>query len=301
MRTVILTDWLLIYLTEQMKIKAFLKQAYPIPTQSWLTIAAIGLGVSILMLIMEPFGLSQVQMPNKTLFLAGYGLITFLTLSISLRVLIHLFSEYNWNIQKQVLWSLWIVFSLGISNYVYTINFIAYLYFKLSALLIFQVYSLSIGIIPITILVLIRQNRLLKMNQADVIGLKESLLEKQIGTDPHHELQFFADNGKTHFRLYTDQLAWIESVGNYIHIYYLQNDIIREHVLRSSIAKAQIEIALHPKLIKCHRAFIVNLDFVESIQGNAQGYKLSIKHTDREVHVSRQFTKVLKAALEAKF
>ena len=43
------------------------------------------------------------------------------------------------------------------------------------------------------------------------------------------------------------------------------------------------------KIIRCHRAYIVNLNLVKHADGNAQGYKLSLPETDFQVPVSRAY------------
>jgi DNA-binding LytR/AlgR family response regulator len=42
-----------------------------------------------------------------------------------------------------------------------------------------------------------------------------------------------------------------------------------------------------PFLFRCHRAYIVNLDRVTNIGGNAQGYRLSLSNNPEVVPVSR--------------
>ena len=42
---------------------------------------------------------------------------------------------------------------------------------------------------------------------------------------------------------------------------------------------------------RCHRAYIINLDKVEQVEGNAQGYKLKVRGTEERVPVSRSLNK----------
>jgi DNA-binding LytR/AlgR family response regulator len=279
-----------------MDINKYLKQSYPLPNQNWKTAAVIGVAISLLMLFMQPFGMSSFNFPNKTFFLLGYGLVTFLVLSINLLFIIKLFSESKWNIKRQILWSCWVVFSLGLANYAYAHFFGNLFSFGFSTLIIFQVYTFFIAIVPITFLILIRQNRLLRTNEAGARTLSERLQPEKQQSEKNELISIIADNGKDQISIAINDLAFIESVGNYIHIYYNLNGELNQRLLRSSISKAKLELKNHKTLLKCHRAFIVNLNFIESIKGNAQGYRLTIKNCDKEVYVSRQYTKVLKEA-----
>ncbi|NRA11079.1 MAG: LytTR family transcriptional regulator, partial [Crocinitomicaceae bacterium] len=47
------------------------------------------------------------------------------------------------------------------------------------------------------------------------------------------------------------------------------------------ISKSELNV------MKTHRSYVVNLDAVEDVQGNAQGYVLSLTNTDERVPVAR--------------
>ena len=42
-------------------------------------------------------------------------------------------------------------------------------------------------------------------------------------------------------------------------------------------------------IMRCHRAYIVNIAHVEHVSGNGQGYRLTLKATKEQVPVSRQY------------
>ncbi|WEK21016.1 MAG: LytTR family transcriptional regulator DNA-binding domain-containing protein [Candidatus Pedobacter colombiensis] len=276
-------------------LKNFLRQPYPFPDRTAIAALVIGVGIGLLMLLLQPFGLSNVFVQHYHLFLAGYGLVSFLVLLFNGLLVIKLFSEFNWNIIRQISWSCWSVFCLGIANYAYTFEVMDDFPFSISALLTFQVYTFFIAIIPITILVLIRQNRLLRMNKNAAEVLNNNLTPTAVSKDFAETVVLTAENNKTQLDIKVGDLAFIESEGNYIQVYARENGSIAATTIRSSIVKAETELAGHPQMIKCHRAFIVNSDFIEHIKGNAQGYRLGIKGSNKEVYVSRQYTKLIKS------
>ena len=51
-------------------------------------------------------------------------------------------------------------------------------------------------------------------------------------------------------------------------------------------------------IIKCHRAFLVNLRHVVKVSGNAQGYRLQVGECREEVLVSRAYIRVVKDYFE---
>lgn len=50
----------------------------------------------------------------------------------------------------------------------------------------------------------------------------------------------------------------------------------------------------YPFIQKCHRAFVVNLHFVEKVKGNSQGYRLMLKGWDEEIPVARSYNKEIR-------
>ncbi|WP_316822623.1 LytTR family DNA-binding domain-containing protein [Pedobacter gandavensis] len=284
-----------------MELKSFLRQSYPIPDQQSRTALVIGIGIGLLMLLLKPYGLSNVEVRHDRLFLAGYGLVSFLVLFFNGTVVIRLFSETNWNIIRQIIWSCWSVFCLGLANYAYTLAVVDDFPFRISILLTFQLYTFFIAVIPLTILVLIRQNRLLRLNKNTAEVLNEQLIPTRHSGLLPEMLELSAGNSKGHLSIPVREIAFIESEGNYVQVYHSRNGSITPTMIRSSIAKVENEMIGLNQLIKCHRAFIVNIDFIEELKGNAQGYRLRIKGSDLEVHVSRQYTKVIKEAIKSCF
>ena len=58
-------------------------------------------------------------------------------------------------------------------------------------------------------------------------------------------------------------------------------------ILRSTLKKAEETLRPFPCFFKSHRAYIINLDKVIHVQGNAQGYKIRLQELEELVPVSR--------------
>ena len=52
-------------------------------------------------------------------------------------------------------------------------------------------------------------------------------------------------------------------------------------------------------IVRCHRAFLVNLHQVVKVDGNSQGYRLRLEGCAEEVSVSRGYAKSVKALIES--
>lgn len=157
---------------------------------------------------------------------------------------------------------------------------------------------------------------------------REPWLQKQVSAIRANDaseatLTLLADNGKDTLSFRSDGLLFIESSDNYCTVVYLKSNSTGSEqaikpLLRSSLSRLETQITgrstleqpdvekSHPKpasagtpewnrperyphIIRCHRSYIVNLDRVERVTGNAQGYKLHLLGGQFEVPVARRF------------
>ncbi|UII19609.1 LytR/AlgR family response regulator transcription factor [Fulvivirga ligni] len=75
--------------------------------------------------------------------------------------------------------------------------------------------------------------------------------------------------------------------GNYIEIFIDQHGLVTKNILRMTIKDLESDLDSFSNIVKTHRSYIVNINHINEVSGNAQGYKLTIKHSDQVVPVSR--------------
>jgi DNA-binding LytR/AlgR family response regulator len=155
--------------------------------------------------------------------------------------------------------------------------------FTLNNWLIFFGWVVGIGIFPTVFWVLSDYiYQLKKYSQPIVIQeIKDNLAEEK--------LKLTSENEKDYIELKNKDLLYIESSDNYSSVVYLKDQNIEKTLLRSSLTRLQSQIA-DENIVRTHRSFIVNLDHVIKVSGNAQGYKLHLKFTDFLVPVARKFS-----------
>lgn len=90
-------------------------------------------------------------------------------------------------------------------------------------------------------------------------------------------------------------MIYIESMANYADIWYLDNDEPRHKMLRITLKQIKENIGDHTFLVQCHRAFIVNLNFVVAMLSRNSGYQLQLFGTDKLVPVSRNNAAAVKS------
>jgi DNA-binding LytR/AlgR family response regulator len=139
-------------------------------------------------------------------------------------------------------------------------------------ILVFQIYTLAVGILPITTLTLVKQNYLKKRNETNAELLSHSLSERRSTGLPGQFLGFSSDNARESLRLDADHVLYIKAEGNYITIGYIKNGKISRTMLRNTMKYASDMMIPYPFLYQCHRSWIVNLCKVKKISGNSQGF-----------------------------
>lgn len=279
-----------------------LKQPFPyeVSPKNKLGMAAFfGLFIFAFLMIFKPFDLDFFPTQRLILISAGYGLITFTCVFLSTVFfpicLPGSFSESRWTTGKQIIFTAGVIFFVGLVNYLVS-PLLVDSTLTLNNAIWFQGITISIGLIPISIFILLRQNRLLRKfsHQADIIEKK--LKEKHEAGENHtpqfhkpvsNKITLLGDYQNEKIEVYIDDLHLVTSASNYIKVFHLQKDTLVYSIIRSTLKKAEETLLSHPNFFKCHRAYIINLDKVVHVEGNAQGYKLRIKGHDELIPVSR--------------
>lgn len=279
-------------------IKNYLNQPYGQIKSRWTQIIVISLFIALFMLLFQPFGLSEIKSVYKPLILLGYGGVTLVTLIINLFFVSRIFRRWfsNWTIGKQILWLTWIIFTIGTGNYLYS-SFIFTMFAGMKGFIYFQVFTLIVGVFPVAIITLVAYNIKLKQNLKTAAEVNDLLEAKPTKSAREETVVLVADNGKDKLEVELSNLLYIESVGNYIEASYYKNGKIAKMLLRGAIKRIESETAQHTSLVKCHRAFIVNINQVESMKGNSQELRLVLKKGDIEIPVSRNNSQKMKDSL----
>jgi len=278
-------------------IKEYLNQPYPLFESKWKLNISISLFVALFMLIFQPFGLSDYHSINKPIIIAGYGCVTYVVLLFNLHIipffLKSLFDGKLWTVIKQIFWLIWIIFTIGFGNYIYS-SFIFSIFSGFYGFLIFQFFTLAIGIIPIVVLTILKQNFMLSQNLKTANDFNNRLKLKDEKVMQEQIICLMAENGKDKLEIGLSNLLYIESTGNYIQIFYTKEFKLKNALLRSSLKRTELQIKDYSSIVKCHRAFLVSINKITQVKGNSQGLKLVLKDTDIEIPVSRNFSKSLK-------
>ena len=98
--------------------------------------------------------------------------------------------------------------------------------------------------------------------------------------------------------LQISHLLFIEAVGNYVKVSHLRDDQVHTDMLRATMKQMEETLQGYPMIVRCHRAFLVNLGQVEQIVSHSGSTQLLIKHCHESLPVSRSNMSQVRAAIK---
>ncbi len=278
-----------------------LKQPYPLTTfsEAMKRDLFLGLFLTVFLLVFTPFGL-DVFAYERIHIIAGYGLVCTVTIVMNDVIGYHLlsrwFNEGNWKVGHQIIWAFLHLLILGITNLAYGFAVGAFPFTWLSFFKL-ELYVMACAIIPVTLITLARQNYLLRKNSDGAETISQDIQERRLhdtAKSSSTRIRFTAENNKDFFESDPNAILWIQSQDNYVEFVFVNEGKVRKELLRSTLGKVEDTLSSCPNFFRCHRAFIVNLDKIKSVQGNSQGYRLVMDENSGEIPVARPKNKSLK-------
>lgn len=93
-------------------------------------------------------------------------------------------------------------------------------------------------------------------------------------------------------------LLFVETIGNYVKVCYLRDGRVRTDMLRATSKQMEEDLRAYPMIVRCHRAFLVNLSQVEQIVAKSGSMQLIIKHSHDSIPVSRSNVSQIKDVIK---
>jgi len=228
-------------------------------------------------------------------------MVTFIALVINLFLIEAIFptffDEKNWTLWKDFVWLIWIIFTIGLGNALYTFYVFDNMKFSLYGLFAFQLITFIVSLFPITVLTISKQKYLLNKNLGTATDLNKIIEQPKISSAKNQLIHFYAENEKDFIEFNINDFFFIESSGNYIEIHFFKEGKIIRKTFRSTLKRAFEFFKSTPEIIQCHRAFIVNSAKITNAKGNSQGLILHLENCDYEVPVSRNYVDIVRSQI----
>ena len=97
--------------------------------------------------------------------------------------------------------------------------------------------------------------------------------------------------------LQVPDLLYIEAVGNYVKVCHLRSGEVRADMLRATSKQIEEELRDYPMIVRCHRAFLVNLAQIDQVIYKSGSMQLVMKYCPENIPVSRSKISLIKEAI----
>ena len=181
---------------------------------------------------------------------------------------------------------------LSVSNYLETLAIIAFLSFAIGLYWRFKFRSryLAVELEETKLL----NEELKKMQSPEHTSSNEM---KQSSEKPLQPELTLTGTTSESVMLQISHLLYIEAVGNYVKVSHLRDGQVRTDMLRATMKQMEETLHDYPMIVRCHRAFLVNLGQVEQIVSHSGSTQLLIKHCHESLPVSRSNMAQVRAAI----
>lgn len=122
--------------------------------------------------------------------------------------------------------------------------------------------------------------------QAAVLNLK---LNEDTTTTITSEVTIETELKSETFILKIQDFIFAKSEGNYIEIWIKDTALTKPIVKRMKLKDLESVLTIFPDIIKTHRSYLLNKNYIQNVSGNAQGYKIALKKCSELVPVSRNY------------
>lgn len=287
----------------------WLLRPYPFDSSwgHWLRSGAWGgVFVWLFLYFFKPFG-TQVSDGEQWAYFGTcfqFGLVTFVVFMLAgllCRLLPSIWKEEDWCVWKEIVHTVWLVSMIGVGNLL-----LAYRLFGLPLtwgnFWNWQALTFIVGSIPTLFGVFFWQIKLQRRYTDAATSLNQQIESHQkpphsAPPDAAQPVTLTGDNQGETLTLEPSQIRYLAAADNYVQVFFVQNDTLKSKMLRATLRKMEDALAPWPQFFRCHRTYLVNLDKVVQVSGNAQGYRLHLEGLEETVPVSRNLNEAIQARL----
>jgi hypothetical protein len=262
-------------------------------------LAGISFGIFLFILFFQPFPLDRFDFNNRLLFDGGFGAIVFIfsfLVWIIFPVVIQK-NNLNGNGASSVFYLkaiiIMILCSVSFSFYLRYVGFVS-----LSFYVVFKVVLIC-AVAPLVIRLYESSRDLIRQNETLILERKiiQKQVEKYEEDNLNKEIEFISESKMENLTLLVSEVVLIQAADNYVEIVYAEGVNLKKKLIRNTVKNIEIQIKQYSNFIRCHRACIVNLHFIEKLNQDFSSHWITIKGYPDKIPVSRQYLLKLREAL----
>ena len=247
---------------------------------------ATSLFAILVLIVFQPFGINnykhELRITLQWVFLIfTLGFVNFLVFSVNEFIIRPLVVNKR-TLLHLIIWFFWEFVFVGSSIFLYY-NFLGGFHdFTISGWLMFILNTIFVLIIPFLGTILFFNYRMLKKEYSDILMLSKER------TKLNELMLISGDYQKDKIALAPDKIIYIDSQDNYAALYYLEEDKLKSHLIRSSLNSME-EALEHPFILRCNRSIIANLQKIESVKKHGNNLMLKLQHYPDTISVTNKY------------
>lgn len=197
--------------------------------------------------------------------------------------------EEKWVVWKEIIKAMVYIYILTISL-LYYVSLVS-IHIEFTTLIQYISYAFLFAIIPISIRINAISFSILKTELSELKQLNKTIggnltkLSKKKITIKSHLVNDALTTSE-------NELLYIKSEQNYIQVTLIEGEKTAKKLIRLSLVKAMEQINSE-RIVRCHRSYIINLNYIQEVKKNAQGLKLVFIKGAGEIPVSKQYKKMI--------
>ncbi|TKG96563.1 LytTR family transcriptional regulator [Puteibacter caeruleilacunae] len=255
-------------------------------------VAILFVSTASLLAILTPFGLHSFPRLERYIIIfkyAGYPII----LWYGLVNLLSLVVKKPYTILSTMILMLVLIVIGAATSYFIWADYFDYNSFSWRILMQFQVMAISVGFMPLLMILVLHSNYILMKRLREAGKMNAGITKSSNHLDELVEIYSQEHNKKYSFQF--AEIDYIQSQDNYIKV--VTNTDKSDVLIRTTLSSADKQINENTTgIFRCHNSYIVNMQKVAKVEGNASGYKLHL--SAGIVPVSRKYVPIMKAYLE---
>ncbi|MGN7783683.1 LytTR family transcriptional regulator DNA-binding domain-containing protein [Niabella sp. 22666] len=292
-----------------------LSEPFPINTWKWYRLRGIGFGlfVFLFLLLFQPFSLNLFDTKKLLYVTIVYGAATSIVILcggwVFSKWIIPRLDDEKWTLGRQIVWNLLLMIGITLLN-VYVTQIMHQTVLPLWWWLIMLKWVLMLGVLPVAVAELIAYNQHLRYNLKAATQLSQLVQQQTIISDGGFNITstsgnlanqnlttslpdgnsaiiLMGDNQGEKLELLHDNLLAVQALDNYVNVFWEADDQLQSTLLRNTLTNIAEQVSDAVYMYRTHRSWLVNVQRVSRVDGNAQGLKLSVELMDQQVPVSR--------------
>jgi hypothetical protein len=254
--------------------------------------------IPLFMILFRPFNFTYAEHRFSFPVIAIiFGLVDSTVFFISAVILQKLFprltEEKRWTLIRELgFWAI-LLFCIGVTNFLLReIIYINPNNLSVAYLLEEITHSYLFGLLIATLLTLINFAYLIISTTQKASNLNQVIQKLQESREESKPeiVTIQAESEQDTISFNPSDLIYVKVDGNYVEIYLRDEEgKVQRYIKRNTLKNVEEQLMFFPRALRIHRSYLVNLDQVTSVEGNAQGYQLGLEDIEQTIPVSRSY------------